>query len=159
MKRLAFSLLVFVGVLSPVPVSAQDIVGSWKHRIFYQKVVSSGEKRFPFGEKIVGRSIFTKEGTYCTMTTGMDRKQSAGAPTDEERVSLFKTMYAYCGTYRVDGQNLILQADVAWTPSWTQRPDNVSWKLDGKILTVETLPFKSQLDGVDVIAVLEFEKE
>lgn len=159
MNRSFFSLLVLVGVLSPVPVSAEDIIGSWKHRTFYQKVLSSGEKRFPFGEKIVGRSIYTKEGTFCTMTTGVDRKQSAAAPTDAERVSLFKIMYAYCGTYRADGQKLITQPDVAWTPNWTQRPGNLSWKLDGKILSVESSPFKSQLDGVDVVTVLEFEKE
>jgi Lipocalin-like domain len=159
MMRIHIWLSIFVGVLSPVSVSAQEIVGSWKHKIFYQKVLSSGEKRFPFGEKIVGRSIYTKEGTFCTMTTGADRKQSANAPTDEERVSLFKTMYAYCGTYRADGPKLILQPDIAWTPNWTQRPGNLSWKLDGKILSIESASFKSQLDGVDVVTVLEFEKE
>lgn len=159
MRAHALSLLVLAGFLSPASVLAQDIVGSWKHKVFYQKVVATGEKRFPFGETVVGRSIYTKEGTFCTMTTGADRKQNAGVPTDEERVGLFKTMYAFCGTYRVDGSKLILQSDVAWTPNWTQRPGNVSWKLDGKSLTTETLPFKSQLDGVDVVAVNEFEKE
>ena len=159
MKRLLVTGLVFFGIFSPVPASAEDIIGSWKHKTFYQKVVSSGEKRVPFGEKIVGRSVYTKEGTFCTMTTGADRKQSAGAPTDDERVALFKTMYAFCGTYRVDGQKMTYQSDVAWVPNWTQQPGNVSWKLDGKTLTVESLPFKSQLDGVDVIVVLELEKE
>ena len=52
--------------------------------------------------------------------------------------------------------------------------DNVAWlwlgaedptlegddaKVDGKVLTVETLPFESQLDGVDVVAIVEYEKE
>ena len=117
MKKLAFSSLALVSVLASASASAQDIVGSWKQSAFYQKVVSSGEKRFPFGEKIVGRSMYTKEGTFCTMATGIDRKQGASAPTDEERVGLFKTMYAYCGTYRVDGSKLMGRADVAWTPN------------------------------------------
>lgn len=159
MRAHVLSLLVLAGMLSPTSASAQDIVGSWKHKVFYQKVVATGEKRFPFGEKIGGRSIYTKEGTFCTMTTGTDRKQMASVPTDEERVGLFKTMYAFCGTYRVDGSKLVLQADAAWTPNWTQRPITISWKLDGKSLTTETLPFKSQLDGVDVVAVNEFERE
>ena len=159
MKKLAFSSLALVSVLASAAASAQDIVGSWKQSAFYQKVVSSGEKRFPFGEKIVGRSMYTKEGTFCTMATGIDRKQGAGAPTDEERVGLFKSMYAYCGTYRVDGSKLMGRADVAWTPNWTKQEHNASRKVDGKVLTVETLPFKSQLDGVDVVAVVEYEKE
>ena len=80
MKKLAFSSLALVSVLASAAASAQDIVGSWKQSAFYQKVVSSGEKRFPFGEKIVGRSMYTKEGTFCTMATGIDRKQGAGLP-------------------------------------------------------------------------------
>lgn len=159
MKKFVFSSLALVSVLAPASASAQDIVGSWKQKAFYQKVVSSGEKRFPFGEKIVGRSAYTKEGTFCTMATGADRKQGAGVPTDEERVGLFKTMYAYCGTYRVDGTKLLAQPDVAWTPNWTKGEHNASWKVDGKVLTIETLPFKSQLDGVDVVAITEYEKE
>ena len=62
MKRLPLTLLVFAVVFSPALASTQDIIGSWKHKTFYQKVVSSGEKRVPFGEKIVGRSVYTKEG-------------------------------------------------------------------------------------------------
>jgi hypothetical protein len=151
--------LTLAGFLVPTSGWAQEIVGSWKHMAFYQKVVSSGEKRFPFGEKIVGRSIYTKEGTFCTMTTAADRKQAGLAPTDEERVGLFKTMYAYCGTYRLDGPKFITESDVAWVPNWTKRPGQGSWKIEGRTLNVESLPFKSQLDGVDVVAVLEFEKE
>jgi Lipocalin-like domain len=158
-KKFALSSLAFVSVLASASASAQDIVGSWKQTAFYQKVVSSGEKRFPFGEKIVGRSVYTKEGTFCTMATGIDRTQGAGAPTDEERLKLFRTMYAYCGTYRVDGSKFMGQPDVAWTPNWTKQEHNASWKVDGKVLTIETLPFKSQLDGVDVVAVVEYEKE
>ena len=133
MKKFALSSLAFVSVLASASASAQDIVGSWKQSAFYQKVVSSGEKHFPFGEKIVGRSMYTKEGTFCTMATGVDRKQGAGAPTDEERVGLFKTMYAYCGKYRVDGSKLVAQPDVAWTPNWTKQEHSASWKVDGKI--------------------------
>jgi hypothetical protein len=159
MKKSAFSLLALSCILSPVSASAQDIVGSWKHSAFYQNVISTGEKRFPFGQRIVGRSIYTKDGTFCTMTTGVDRKQSEGAPTDEERVVLFKTMYSYCGTYRVDAGKMTAHADVAWTPNWTRRPGTVSLKFDGNRMTHETGTFKSQLDGVDVVAVLEFERE
>ena len=159
MKRIAVSTLALMGVLASVSASAQDIVGSWKQTTFYQKVTSSGEKRFPFGEKVVGRSIFTKEGTFCSMATGMDRKQGAGAPNDEERVGLFKTMYAYCGKYRVDGSKFSAESDVAWAPNWTKQELHRSWKVDGKVLSMESAPFKSQLDNVDVVAVVEFERE
>jgi hypothetical protein len=159
MKSWAVGTLSVVAVFGSASASAQDIVGSWKQTAFYQKVVSSGEKRFPFGEKIVGRSMYTKEGTFCTMATGVDRKQGAGAPTDEERIGLFKSMYAYCGTYRVEGAKLMGQPDVAWTPNWAKQEHNATWKVEGKKLTVETLPFKSQLDGAEVVAVVEYDRD
>jgi hypothetical protein len=67
MKKWAVGTVSIVAAFSSASASAQDIVGSWKQTAFYQKVVSSGEKRFPFGEKIVGRSMYTREGTFCTM--------------------------------------------------------------------------------------------
>jgi hypothetical protein len=158
MKNVALSSLALLVVLAPTA-SAQEIVGSWKQTAFYQEVVSSGEKRFPFGEKVMGRCVYTKEGSFCTMATGVDRKQGAGAPSDEERVGLFKTMYAYCGTYRVEGSKLFGKSDVAWTPNWAKQEHNATWKVDGKTLVIETMPFKSQLDGVDVVAIVEYERE
>lgn len=145
---------------SMVPASAQDIVGSWKQTTFYQKVVATGEKRILWGsEKVTGRVIYTKEGTFCSMGTGTDRKQAGGVATDEERLALFKTMYAYCGTYKVEGDKLRLQADVAWTPAWLKVQHDPTIKTDGKTLNLTTTPFKSQLDGVEVIAITEYTKE
>lgn len=103
--------------------------------------------------------MYSKDGTFCTMTTGADRKQAAAAPTDEERVQLFKTMFAYCGAYRVDGSRLFTKSDVAWTPNWTKRETSAAFTIDGKLMTTESSPFIAQLDGVEVIAVNVYEKE
>src|SRR5262249_57593432 len=112
-----------------------------------------------WGERWGGGPCTGRKGRSGRWAPARTLKQGAGAPTDEERVGLFKTMYAYCGTYRVDGSKLLTQPKVAWTPNWTKREHTASWKVYGKTLTIETLPFKSQLDGVDVVAIVEFEKE
>jgi hypothetical protein len=150
-----------LGVLgaASVPAAAQDAVGSWKMLAFYQKVVATGEKRFTFGEKIVGRVIFTKEGTFCIMATAAERKQVGPVPTDEERVGLFKTMFAFCGKYKAEGAAYTLQSDVAWTPGWNKGPHYDSTKVEGNRLTLESKPFKSQLDGAEVVATTEYERE
>jgi hypothetical protein len=161
MKSIAVaSIALGVFGLSSLTASAEDVVGSWKQTAFYQKVVSSGEKRYPFTESVVGRVIYTKEGTYCNMATASGRKQAGPAPTDEERLALFKSMYAFCGTYKVEGSKISGQPDVAWTPGWiTGGARTNTMKLDGKKLTIESTPFKSQLDGVDVVAITEYERE
>ena len=155
----AVGLLMPAIILAPTTALGQDLTGSWKQTAFYQKVVSTGERRFPFGEKVVGRFVSTREGTFCSMATGFDRQQGAGAPSDEERVGLFKTMYAYCGSYRVEGLKIIMQPDIAWAPNFTKQEQTRSWKIDGKILTMESSPFKSQLDGVDVVATVIYQRE
>jgi hypothetical protein len=159
MKRSTLGPLMLAIMLAPTTALGQDIIGSWKQTAFYQKVVSSGERRLPFGERIVGRFVATREGAFCSMATGVDRKQVANAPSDEERIDLFKTMYAYCGKYRVEGSKFIIQPDVAWAPNFTKQEQNRLWKIDGNILTMETLPFKSQLDGVDVVATVVYQRE
>ena len=159
MKQIFLGPLMFAAIFAPTTALAQDINGSWKQTAFYQKVVSTGEKRFPFGEQVVGKFVSTKEGNFCSIATGVDRKQGAGAPSDEERIGLFKSMYAYCGKYRVEGSKIIMQPDIAWAPNFTKQEQTRSWKIDGNILTMESSPFKSQLDGVDVVATVIYQRE
>jgi hypothetical protein len=159
MKPSALGFLMLAIIPAPTKALGQDLIGSWKQTAFYQKVVSTGERRFPFGEKIVGRFVSTREGTFCSMATSFDRQQGVGAPSDEERVGLFKTMYAYCGSYRVEGPKIIMQPDIAWAPNFTKQEQTRSWQIDGNILTMESSPFKSQLDGVDVVSTVIYQRE
>jgi hypothetical protein len=136
-----------------------DIVGSWKQTAFYQKVVATGERRDIYGDKILGRVIYTKEGTFCTMATAADRKQAGPAVADAEKPALFSTMYAYCGKYSVDGAKVSTMADTAWAPAWLTSPHDGKWEVKGKILTIETTSFKSMRDGVEVIAIVQYDRE
>ena len=70
MNRSVLGLLMLAIILAPTTALSQDLIGSWKQTAFYQKVVSTGERRFPFGEKVVGRFVSTREGTFCSMATG-----------------------------------------------------------------------------------------
>jgi hypothetical protein len=147
-------------LLAPMSAYAEsDIVGSWKQTAFYQKVIATGERRDIYGDKILGRVIYTKEGTVCTVATAADRKQAATAVAEAEKPALFSSMYAYCGKYTVDGAKITTIADTAWAPGWLNSPHDVKWEIKGKTLTVETAPFKSMRDGVEVITIAQFERE
>ena len=151
-----------IGALFLVSMSAHaesDIVGSWKQSAFYQKVVATGERRDIYGDKVLGRVIYTKEGTFCTMATAADRKQAAPAVAEAEKPALFSSMYAYCGKYTVDGSKVSTIPDTAWAPGWLSSPHDGKWEVKGKTLTVETTPFKSMRDGVEVIAIVQYERE
>jgi hypothetical protein len=153
---------VALGALLLAPMAAyaeSDIVGSWKQTAFYQKVVATGERRDIYGDKVLGRVIYTKEGTFCTMATAADRKQAAPAVTEAEKPALFSSMYAYCGKYTIDGAKVSTIADTAWAPGWLTSPHDGKWEVKGKTLTVETTPFKSMRDGVEVIAIVQYDRE
>jgi hypothetical protein len=145
---------------APMPAYAEsDIVGSWKQTAFYQKVVATGERRDLYGDKVLGRVIYTKEGTFCTMATAADRKQAGTAVSEAEKPGLFTSMYAYCGKYTVDGSKLSTVPDTAWAPSWVGTPLGGKWEVKDKTLAIETNPFKSARDGVEVIAIVQYERE
>jgi hypothetical protein len=93
------------------------------------------------------------------MATAADRKQAAAAVTEAEKPALFTSMYAYCGKYAVDGAKLSAMPDTAWAPGWLTSPHEGKWEIKGKTLTVETSPFKSMRDAVEVIAIVQYERE
>jgi hypothetical protein len=160
MRRIA--LLPAIGALlfAPMSVHAEsDIVGSWKQTAFYQKVVATGERRDIYGDKVLGRVIYTKEGTFCMMATAADRKQAAPAVAEVEKPALFTSMYAHCGKFTVDGSKLSTIPDTAWAPGWLSSSHDGKWEVKGKTLTQESTPFKSMLDGVEVIAIMQYERE
>ncbi len=51
--------------------------------------------------------------------------------TDEDRAALFKSMFAYTGMYRVEGDKVITKVDVSWNPAWVGKDQVRTFKIDG----------------------------
>ena len=79
------------------------------------------------------------------------------APTEAERVELLKSMFAWGGTYKTEGNKVIFDVDIAWVQSWvgtrTYQVEMASNKL-----TVTTPPFKSTLDSQDIVVITTYER-
>lgn len=54
--------------------------------------------------------------------------------TDEERALLLRSMAAYTGTYRVEGDTFTTTVDVAWDPAWHGTEQVRNFKLEGNRL-------------------------
>jgi hypothetical protein len=101
-----------------------------------------------------------KGGHFVVFVAGQDRKASAKPdPTDAERAELFKTMYGYGGTYKVDGNKLVTHIDTSWIQSWTgtDRPPAMVEIKDNQ-MTGTSSPFKSILDGQEVVTIATWER-
>ncbi len=91
-----------------------ELVGVWMLNSFVVESMQSKERRNVFGEKPAGYLVITSE-RVITVVTAEGRKPPQ---TDEDRASGFRTLLAYTGLYRIEGNRLITKVDVAWNESW-----------------------------------------
>jgi Lipocalin-like domain len=157
-------LVTFTGIalsLSPVIALAGEnpILGTWKLKSFVREVTATGEKFNQFGEHPTGYISYSGDGRMYAIATSDNRpKPRSVNPEDEERVKLHQTMFAYAGTYTVDGQKVTQHLDVSWNEAWTGTDQIRFYNLDGNTLTITTAPFKSPQDGREGRSVLVWEK-
>jgi hypothetical protein len=144
------------------PAAAQaaptSIVGVWKLTSFLRKEVGTDAAVQPYGEHPGGYRIHTRGGHAYYMFFHENRKPAAGSVTDADRVEWFKTMTAAGGTYEVDGNKVVFQAEVSSTPSSSGKPLTYRFEIAGKALTMTTDPVKSAAGGPDVFFVTTYER-
>ena len=125
-------LAVLVWLALAVPASgAADrdrILGIWKLVSYEVESQATGERESVLGKTPTGNIIFTPEGRMMVVLTGEGRK----APTnDQDRADLFKSLVAYTGMYRVEGDTWITKVDVAANPAWVGGEQTRMFRLDG----------------------------
>ena len=90
--------------------SEERIVGVWGLVAQVYEDVDSGERVPIFGDAPRGRQIATKDGRWLALATGGGRS----APTTEaEHVTAMRSMIAYTGRYRVEGDRVTTKVEAA----------------------------------------------
>jgi hypothetical protein len=109
------------------------VVGTWKLVSFVNEFQDGSEARGAYGNRPTGYVIFTPEGRVMFMVEGEGRK----APdNDEQRAAAFRSIIAYTGMYRLEGDKFITKVDVSWNPTWVGTEQVRDYKLDGNTLKV-----------------------
>jgi hypothetical protein len=67
------------------------------------------------GEHPRGYQIATPEGRWLALVTADGRPVPK---TDEDRAKALRSMIAYSGRYRVEGDKVITKVEVAWNEAW-----------------------------------------
>ena len=146
------------------PAAAEDlapsIVGVWKMTSFTLNDVGTNKTSKPFGEQPVGYNVYTRNGRVVTFAVAEGRKAPTKSdPSDAERIDLFKSMFAYSGTYKAEGNNkLVIHVDGSWNQSWTGTDLTRQVAIAGNKLTIVTPPFKSAVDGQDIVVTTTYER-
>ena len=139
------------------PVS--NVVGTWKLRSFVFEATGTGQRSSPFGDHPDGYLSYSSHGRMYAIGVVEDRPKPRDLlPTDEEKVKLQGSMFAYAGTYTADGEKVVHHVDISWNQSWTGTDQVRFYKLNGNTLTITTARSQSAFDGVEGEFVLVWQK-
>jgi hypothetical protein len=113
------------------------LIGAWKLVSCLMEDVETKERKPLWGDRPNGCIIVTKEGQWTAIQTAEGRK----APkTDEDRAAAFRSMLAYSGKYRTEGNKIIINVDIAWDETWTGSEQVRYYRFDGDKLYIESAP-------------------
>jgi hypothetical protein len=136
----------------------EKLLGNWRLVSFYTEDVQTKQRNNVYGEHPDGFAGFTP-GRFFAFATADGRK----APqTLEEQAAAYRTLIAYTGRWRVDGEKFITKVDVAWNPGWVGTDQVRLWRLEGNKLFITSAPVSiPDPNGPDrmMIGYLVWEKE
>jgi hypothetical protein len=135
------------------------ILGTWKLQSLVYEVSATGQRSSPFGDHPDGYLSYSGDGRMYAIGVVEDRpKPRHLVPTDEEKVELQGSMFAYAGTYTADGEKVVHHVDISWNQSWTGTDLVRFYKLDGDTLTITTARAQSAFDGEEGEFILVWKK-
>ena len=152
--------LCFVAVMLLAQSAAADenekLFGVWKLVSLTYEDAQSGEQKPLFGQHPNGCLILLPNGRMSAIVTAEGRQ----APkTDAERGAALRTMVAYSGTYRIEGDKWITKVDVAWNEAWVGTEQVRTYKLAGDKLDVIAMTQPAVNFGGRVLkAILSWER-
>jgi hypothetical protein len=79
---------------------------------------------------------------------------------DEDRAAALRSMVAYTGNYRIEGDKFITKVDTAWNEAWVGTDQLRAYKIDGDRLYIVAMSQPNPNFGGRVMhGILAFERE
>ena len=133
-------LAILLAISNPVfAAGSDDLIGNWK-LVSWQVIVENEPPQNVFGSNPKGYLILTLGGRSIVVTTADNRKSGMG---DAERAALHKSMLAYSGKYRIEGNDFITLVDVSWNETWNGTEQRRHFRIEGEKLFIESEPAPS----------------
>ncbi len=130
MVRVICALALVASVACPC-FGQQPLVGTWKVISLESEHQATAARDSIVGKNPIGYTVYTADGRVMTLVTAAGLK---AATTDQERAQLWRSMTAWSGTYRVEGNKLIIKIDVSSMPTWVGTERAVTFNIDGNRL-------------------------
>src|SRR5689334_15369561 len=115
---------------------ANTLIGVWK-LVSWQVVAGDEPPQDLFGAHPKGFLILTPEGRSMVLTTAEHRRPGGD---DATRAALHRSMLAYSGSYRVEGDDFITAVDVSWNEEWNGTEQRRHFRIEGDHLLIDSAP-------------------
>lgn len=137
MRMMIVFLIMMMGTLNTTQLVFADdstkVIGIWKLVSFEWEWQATGERAPQMGKNPTGYIILAPEGRMMVILTSEGRKSPK---TDQDRIDLFKSIIAYTGMYRLEGDKWITKVDVSWLPERIGTEQVRFFRVDGDRLQV-----------------------
>ena len=147
---LAASVLLGVGMAANVSAESRDIVGTWEW-VSVDNTTPDGVTMQPFGPKPGGYLSFDSKGRFWLITRPGRAKFASGrrdqGTPDENRATVQGSL-AYCGTYAISGDILILKVEASTYPNEEGIEQKRTFALDGDQLSWRNPTVSTGASGV-----------
>lgn len=136
----------------------KELHGWWKLDSFHVETQGANERQQPFGRRPVGRLVLSPGRHMIAVVTAENRKPGQ---SDADHVALFRSMLAYTGPYRIEGNRFITTVDASWNESWTGTDQQRFYELDGDRLDIVSAwaPNPIIADSPPVRGILSWRRE
>ena len=115
------------------------MLGTWRLKSYLVTTATGERLTPPYGESPTGFLIYSADGRMQVIGVAKNRRIPGGAnPPDAERLALYDTMFAYAGTFSVEGDKVIHHIDVSWNQAWTGTDQIRVLEVSGNTLTLTT---------------------
>ena len=133
---IALAIAAAVTLAAETAAGAEKIAGIWKLQSWEAEEVETKERSVVFGDQPNGFLILTPEGHLMGLLTAQGRKP----PQNEAE----RSMLAYSGRYRVEGDKFVTKVDVAWNKTWVGTEQARDYKIDGNRLVAMSPPGRTR---------------
>lgn len=128
------------------------LVGTWALRS-WEAIGEDGDVELPFGEAPRGLLVYTSGGVMITTIARAERPPLSRGDLltgpDDERLAAMGSFLAYCGTYRVEGGDVVHSVEVSLFPNWSggEQRRHATLSPDGAVLELvsDPIPVRGRL--------------
>ena len=147
---------------SPPPDSGtprERIFGTWRMLAWKRIVTATDVRSDALGPNPFGYINYSPDGRLMVFVLKADRpRPKAAPPTDEEKIALFDSLFAYVGRYEVEADRVVHTIEGSWNELWTGTTQTRLLSFENDKLVYTTPETIDPMDGQLCTYRVEFER-